>query len=1040
MFALSCLLLSASGKAADPKAEAIPANHAEQMAKGMALFKSQIGPILNEHCLRCHGGEKVKSHFNIATRESLLKGGDNGPDVLPGKAQESLLYQLITHQKKPHMPAKGEPLTAAMAAQIAQWIDFGAPYDQPLVKDPQAVAQKGLTVTDDDREFWAFQPLKREVPPAVKQSQWARTPIDRFILARLEQEHLTPNPATDRRRLVRRVYLDLIGLPPTPEQVENFVNDPAPDAYARLVDQLLASPRYGERWAAYWLDVVRFAESMGYEQDYNLPYAYHYRDFVMQALNADMPYDRFVRWQLAGDEMAPEDPRALMATGFLTVGAFPTQLTEAEFESARYDQLDDMTQTTGAAFLGLTVGCARCHDHKYDPIPTKDYYRLAAAFGTAIRSDIDVDVTRPEEKQRAEDKFRVEQAKREGRLHQFEQQELPGLFQRYLDDARQNGVKVDPWTVLDLQSIEAPNGTRFVKQPDGSLLATGAVPDRDLYTFVAETRLTGITAVRLEALADPSLPHQGPGRADNGNFTLGDFRVSIAPLEGNPASEVLKFTKARATHEQNQTSLSVAASIDGDPISGWAVDGGGIGKTQAAVFQTERPFGYAQGTKVTFTLRFDHPNKKHAIGRPRLALTTASPEGDIYPPKGPAPALVSLLEKLAQREPVTPEQQTEARAWFVSTLPRWRELKKSADDHRKAGPDRRVVKIQVTSEGLKPVAHHADERGFPHFYPQTYFLKRGDVHQKDGVANEGFLQVLMRGGKDPSYWEVKPSEGWRTSYRRRSLANWMTDVEFGAGHLLARVIVNRLWQHHFGQGLVATPNDFGAQGDRPTHPELLDWLAEQLVENGWHLKPIQRLILTSAAYLQSTDFDDARSRRDSEDRLLWRFPPRRLEAETIRDSMLAVSGLLDDRMYGPGSLDQNMRRRSIYFTIKRSELIPVMMLFDWPEHLVSIGSRSSTTIASQALMFMNSPQIRQYAEGLADRLAKAQQEHKDVIREGYRIAVGREPNPHERELAEKFLEHQTVAYTADGRDHARHPALTDFCQTLMSLNEFLYLE
>jgi len=354
-------------------------------------------------------------------------------------------------------------------------------------------------------------------------------------------------------------------------------------------------------------------------------------------------------------------------------------------------------------------------------------------------------------------------------------------------------------------------------------------------------------------------------------------------------------------------------------------------------------------------------------------------------------------------------------------------------------PGSKPVKVQVTSEGFKPTKHHADDRGFPHFYPQTHFLARGDVHQKKGVAEPGFLQVVTRNGKDEGHWRTPRPEGWtRTSYRRTALANWITDVEHGAGHLAARVIVNRLWQHHFGRGIVATPNDFGKQGERPTHPELLDWLADELVKNGWRLKRLHRLLMTSAVYRQSSAADEARAAIDRENVYHWRRTPRRLEAEAIRDSLLHVAGMLDPKMYGPGTLDPNMRRRSVYFFIKRSKLVPMMMLFDWPEHLVSISARSTTTIAPQALAFLNSPQARHYAEGLAKRLGDRPAD--EAVNQGYLLALGRPPAEVEGRLSVAFLTRQAKAYRDAGKPDAERLALVDFCQALLSANEFVYVD
>ncbi|SIO57397.1 Planctomycete cytochrome C [Singulisphaera sp. GP187] len=732
-------LLLATGRASWAQ---VPPDHVRQMKEGLALFKEHVRPALTQHCLNCHGGKTIKGDFDLSDRRPLMNSG-----AIEGGGRESLLYALITHAEEPHMPQKGAKLPAETIEQIARWIDLGAPYDRPLIERANANpgSPRATAITEEDRQFWSFRPLLTGAPPTVRDSAWARTPVDRFILSKLEEQKLTPNPQADRPVLIRRLSLDLVGLLPTPEEVDAFVADPAPDAYERLVDRLLASPHYGERWARHWMDVARFAESHGYEQDYDRPYAYHYRDFLIDALNRDLPYDQFVRWQVAGDELAPDDPSAMAATGFLGASAFPTQLTEAEFESARYEELSDMTATTGSAFLGLSVGCARCHDHKFDPIPAEDYYRMAATFSTAIRSEIE-----------------------------------------------------------------------------------------------------------------------------------------ISPRPG------------------------------------------------------EKP-----------------------------------------------------------------------------------------------------VKMQVTSEGFPHTKHNADGRGFPHFYPTTYILSRGDLNQKKGEAVPSFLRVLMPAGRDASSWRVEPPAGWtRTRFRRAALANWLTDADQGAGRLVARVAVNRLWHYRFGRGIVATPNDFGAQGERPTHPELLDWLAAELIREGWRLKPLHRLIVTSAVYRQSGTFDESRAVIDRENQWLWRHAPRRLEAEPIRDIMLQVAGLLDRRMHGPGSLDPSMGRRSVYFFIKRSELIPTMMLFDWPEHLVSIGQRGTTTTASQALMFMNNLEGRRAAEHFSARLAG--EPDANVVRHAYRLAFGREPTAAETRFATDFLDHQSDAYQQAGRPNPGQLALTDLCQSLLGTSELIY--
>jgi hypothetical protein len=729
------------GAVAPPIAESpsVSADHSRQMAAGRELFTGKVRGILGERCFKCHGGGKTRGGLNMITRESLLKGGDSGAVFVPGNGKQSRLYRMAAHLADPAMPPAGnKKLDRTELAALLRWIDLGAPYDKPLSERPDTARPKVLFVSDQDRNFWSFRLLIRPAVPTVKINGWARNPIDRFLLEKMEAKGLMPSSEADRQTLIRRAYFDVIGLPPAPEEVSAFLDDRSPLAYERMIDRLLASPHHGERWARHWLDIARFAESHGFEHDTDRPTAYPYRDFVISALNLDLPYDTFIRWQLAGDEIAPDDPLALTATGFLGAGVHSTQITANTVEKERYDELDDIVRTTGTAMLGLTIGCARCHDHKYDPIPTRDYYRLLSTFTTTVRCEVQV------------------------------------------------------------------------------------------------------------------------------------------------------------------------------------------------------------------------------AGR----------------------------------------------------------------------------KAMICSEGLTPVRLHSQGADF---LKETHFLKRGDPNQKDGVATQSFLQVLMRSPEGEKRWQASPPKGWRTSYRRRSLANWITDAEAGAGHLLARVIVNRLWQHYFGRGIVATASDFGLQGDRPSHPELLDWLASELIAQNWRLKPIHRFILTSAAYRQANTFDAGKYAIDPDNRLVWRRVPRRLEAEVIRDSLLTVAGQLDRRMFGPGTLDPNHKRRSIYFFVKRSQLVPMMVLFDAPDGVVGIEQRTTTTIAPQALLMMNNAAVRASASALAGRLARLS-DPAAAIRTGYALALGRPPHLGELANSLAFLSEQRSSYQEEKRADAEQRALVDFCQVLLGLNEFVYID
>ena len=996
----------------------VPPDHAEKMAKGTELFKSQVRSVLIAKCLKCHGGDRTESEFDLTDREHLLKGGTIGKAIVPNQAEKSLLWQMVAHKKEPFMPHERAKLPQKDIDNIAKWIDLGAPYDEPLVKREDTSAWTKKKTPDAAKEFWSFQPLKKFAPPKVQNEKWIQTPIDRFILAPLEAKQIAPNPSATKVQLIRRAYFGLIGLPPPADEVEAFLNDPAPDAYEKVVDKLLLSPHYGERWGRHWLDLVRFGESHGFEHDYDRPNAYHYRDFVIQALNRDMPYDQFVKWQLAGDEFAPNDPLALMATGYLAAGVHSTQITANEVEKHRYDEMDDMLATTGTAMLGLTFGCARCHDHKFDPIPQADYYRMLSTFTTTIRADIDVDMDSAGY-QKAKAKYDQDHAPFIEALTKFEKEQLPARLVAW--EKERNGKTVEPWRVLDMTTFKSNGGATITKQGDGSLIVNGKAPPIDTYVFTATITQPTITAIRLEALSDPSLIKGGPGRAANGNFALTNFTITMK-------AEPIKIASARATFDQ--PGLPITASIDADPVtSGWAVDPQ-FGKDHAAIFELESPINAENGVTLTFTLTFSN-NVSHSIGRPRLSVTSLKDA----PLQGNALPIAVETALRATPEKRTPEQQTALLKWYRDIDPEGQKLVSAEKEHAKQAPKPSTVKVLVSTEGVQAVRLHTQGGDF---LPETHFLKRGDTNAKDGVATPSYLQVLMN--QPESKWEVKPPPGVKTSYRRQSFANWMTDTNSGAGKLLARVIVNRMWQHHMGRGLVATPSDFGTRGEKPTHPELLDFLADQLIANGWKLKPIHKMIVLSATYQQSSKFDDTKAKLDKDNQLWWRHPVTRLEAETIRDSLLSVSGTLDTKMFGPGTLDESSRRRSIYFTMKRSRLIPSLIIFDAPDGTVGVGDRATTTIAPQALHLLNSPQVRGYAQGLAKKITLQITSLADAVNRGYWNTFNRRPTTEELNDGIAFLTEQEKSYTSRKLPNARELAIVDFCHVLLCLNEFVYVE
>ena len=1011
--------------------------------ESLAFFESKIRPVLVEQCYSCHSQEaatkgKLKGGLYLDSKEGLQRGGDTGPALSSEHTEESLILKALRYEEY-EMPPSGK-LSANIIEDFERWVAQGA-IDPRRAAEP--IKQKAMDL-ESGRKFWSLQPLG-----SIRPASGAH-PVDAFILAAQEAKDLTPSEMADPRVLVRRAWFDLLGIPPTPEELrEAIASLGVPEgqkgtvsavAWSALIDRLLERPEYGERWARHWMDIARFAESFGYEQDYDRPNAYHYRDFLIRAFNQDMPFDQMARWQIAGDELAPENPLAWMATGFLGAGAFPTQLTEREFESTRYNELDDMTATTSVAFLGLSIGCARCHDHKFDPISSEDYYRFAASFTAAIRSEKTLDLD-PEANRKiaADHKLKLEELRKE--LMAYEAEQLPIELAKFISQRGNDPAKSlnDPWRNLRGE-LESSAASQFKLQTDGSYLAIGDAPNQDKITFTAALPAGQWTALRIEALADPTLPRQGPGRADNGNFALGNLTVEHLAKDQEPTKLVLE--QPQATHQQNADSLSIAASIDADLVSGWAIDGQ-IGKSQAAVFRIANAISTVESDRLRMTLLFHHPNAKHAMGRMRFSISKApSPPIEVGGDAPPADVLEAIAQ-IAEKLPMTKELPSSdawktALAWYKSVDPQWSQLNSKLTKLERDGPALRRTNVLVTTEGEPHVPHHADGRGYPHFYPETHLLRRGDVDQKVSVVSPGFPKVFLKDLNAPAEltWADSTKSNSKSSYRRAALAKWLTDTTDGTGALVARVIVNRLWQHHFGRGLVATPNDFGSTGQKPTHPELLDWMAQELIDQGWKLKALHRHLMTSQTYMQTNRRpEDPRLKSDPDNLLWWHRPPRRLEAESIRDSMLVVSGLLDRTMYGPGTLDPNMKRRSIYFFIKRSQLIPMMMLFDWPEPLVSIGQRQTTTIAPQALAFMNNPIARAAAEALSNQISDVQQ-----IDEVFLKVLSRSPTDAERQAAFRFIAQAQKTRQEQNVPQPEKMAIADFCQILLCANEFIYVD
>jgi len=762
-----CILLALSLACVSPaqaQVKTLDPNHAVKMAKGLDLFKKEVKAILTSKCMRCHGGKSVESEFDIVDREGLLKGGHYGVAILPGQARESNLVKMIHHAREPFMPQGSSKLPDTAIARITEWIDLGAPYDGPLTeKRVKAPSWTDRELSASAKKFWSFESIAKTAPPKVKNEAWAKNAIDRFILAKQEAVGLTPNPPVDRRTLARRAYFDLIGLPPTPEEVEAFVNDKSPDAFARLVDRLLANPHYGERWARHWLDLARFAESHGFEHDYDRPTAYHYRDFVIEALNKNVPYDKFVRWQIAGDELEPDNALAWKATGFLAAGVHSTQITKSEVEKHRYDELDDKLNTLGTAFLGLSIGCARCHDHKYDPIPQRDYYQMLSTFTSTVRSEVELDID-PEGYKKAKANFDLKHQPFLDALKAYEEKELPAKLAAWEKTAGNSGYR---WETLQPSELKSKDGATLTLQGDGSILATGKNGKFDVYTFTAATGSGDVRYLRLEALPHPSMAKSGPGRAANGNFALSDVQVQAAPL-ANPKAKAttIKLTNPRATFEQK--GLPIAATIDGDAKSAWAVDPQ-FGLSHAAIYEFATPLTHANGSLLTIVLKFNN-NDGHNIGRPRLSLASGEAAPGFTDPAMPAKVRHALITPLEKR---TPEMTSALASWYRHQDAGWQALDRKAQAHRAGAPKPKIMKALVATEGRPAIRLHTQGEDL---LPNTHFLRRGDVDMKEGVASMGFLQVLMPSADAVKRWEAMPPKGAKQTYRRSALANWITDT------------------------------------------------------------------------------------------------------------------------------------------------------------------------------------------------------------------------------------------------------------------------
>jgi mono/diheme cytochrome c family protein len=906
-------------------------------------FRRDIEPIFVKRCSECHGPEMQKGKLRLDKKELALKGGKSGqPLLIAGKSGESELIARVTASDPDDvMPAKGERLTAEQIAVLKRWIDEGAVWPD-----------------QDPRSHWSFVKPVRPPLPAVQHPDWVRNEIDRFILARLEKEGLMPSPEADRTILIRRVTLDLTGLPPTPAEVDNFTRDSRSDAYEQLVNRLLQSPHYGEHVARWWLDLARYADSNGYQVDLARS-IWPYRDWVIDAFNANMPFDQFTVEQLAGDLLPNATLSQKIATGFNR----NTKINDeggGDAEEYRTKAVKDRVATTATTWLGLTMMCAECHTHKYDPITQDEYYRFYGFFNnTADGGNYSVEPTLPVpppptqseieslHRQIADIKKQIARA----------EQDLPRQQQAWEE---RMGNKTNVWRVLDLTNAISTGGATLTNLPDHSLLSTALNPIYDTITVEAMTDVTGITAVLLEALPDPSLPKNGPGRWKEGNFILDEFAIGAAPAaqaEAKPAGVAL----ARATADWEQEYYRAEHAIDRNPKTGWAI-GPQVGKRHFLIAETKEPTGYAEGTKLAF--RFDHYHgNSHTIGRMRISVSSETDKDALWPVTDEVAALLRI--PMAERSPA---QRTELAAYYRTVSPTVRRLERelfrlNQREMELASAKYSTLIMQERSE--TPRTNYVHVRG--------NFLERGKLVEPGVPA---FLHPFP--ANEPT--------------NRLTLARWLMSPD---NPLTARVTVNRLWERVFGTGIVKTSEDLGRQGEAPSHPELLDWLATEFIRSGWDMKAMQKMLVCSATYRQSSSADEQLLEKDLYNRLLARGPRFRLDAETIRDQALAVSGLLNPQVGGPSvypvqpanlwkeigflrpeiGMDEwptsegpDLYRRGVYTFWRRVCTYPTFSTFDAPSRETCISRRPRTNTPLQALAGLNEPTFLEAARALAQRV------------------------------------------------------------------------
>lgn len=929
-----CLFLNA-GFAGDQAAK-VPSEPSENSAAHLEFFEKQVRPLLVQHCYECHSDAEADGGLNLDSKAGVERGGDSGGVVVPGKPDSSLLIEAVRYRNLDlQMPPKGR-MTDAEIAILEKWVRLGVP--DPRTQTPsEAVRPTGMSI-DEGRDFWSFRPVADPEVPVVKNAKWVQTPIDAFVLAKLEEHGVQPAPRTDKRTLLRRVTFDLIGLPPTPEEIANFLADDSSDAFDKVVERLLESPHYGIRWGRHWLDVARYADSNGLDENLAFGNAWRYRDYVVDAFNSDKPFDRFLIEQLAGDLLPGSNHQTKTATGFLVLGA--KVLAEPDKEKLFMDTIDEQLDSVGKAFLGMTIGCVRCHDHKFDPLKQTDYYALAAIFkSTQTFGDTQT-----------------------------------GVIKHWHEYSIATKAELESLKKVDAELAKLKSAASSFRNKATAALREDARRKAAKYLMAAAKFAPDASLKEVADIAEPLELHPR---------ILHHCRLHLQYHADDPVFEKWHEIHAKADVSRDEVSKQIEAHY------------------QTLFEKAESALAEAR--------------KKNSAAKSIDDETLESVRAALYDPSG----FLAV--------PPKPEF-----AFDEETLNEYYRLMEEARLAESSAPDE--PSIMGVADGIVQASLPIHIRGS--------HRNLGEPVQRE------FPEVMRTSSVRPVF--PKNQSG------RLELARWMASTQHP---LTARVYVNRLWRWHFGTGIVASTENFGRLGDRPSHPKLLDWLARRFMESGWSTKAMHRLMLSSSVYqMASKNADQALAETDPENRLLWRFQLQRLEAEQIRDAILAVSGRLDTEpggktvplrnrqfVFNHTSVDHtkyDSLRRSLYLPVIRNNVYSLFSQFDFPDPTMPTGSRDSTVVAPQALLMLNAGLIMDSADQMAVQLLSSSLDRTSRVQVAYERALGRLPSDLESQRALAFiteLSSEALADAATVDAEAERRAWSMFCQSLFASNEFIYL-